>query len=315
MQNRKFPVYLIFSSVLILYSCSNQSPTENNEEDFDLQQIVDQVNRDSLQKYVKQLSGILPVTLGSRRDTIRSRHKDYPGNDKAAEFIHQKLASFSIEVFDQIFSSSGRNIYGLQQGFNFPEQYYIICAHYDSMPDSSISPGADDNASGIATVLEAARILSNYDPNYSIIYALWDEEEQGLIGSFYFAGNAKQNDQNIVGVINIDMIGWDSNNDGRFWVNVRDTANSVHISDRMVSLHQYYSIGLAPQVLNPGSGSDNIAFWYFGYSAIGVEEMYGEDWNDYYHTTEDNLDKFNLNYFHKCSQLIITTLASLAEIN
>lgn len=315
MQTRNFYIYVFLSLLMILYGCSSESPTENKKTvAFNLQTIVDQTNPDSLQKYVKQLSGILPVFLGSQPDTIHSRHRDYPGNDKAADFIQLKFESFGLENYNQIFSSSGRNVYGLQRGTDFPDQYYIICAHYDSMPDSSISPGADDNASGTATVLEAARILSEYASKYSIIYALWDEEEQGLVGSIYYANDAYQNNQNIQGVINIDMIGWDSNDDGRFWINVRDTANSVVISDRMVSLHQQYNIGLAPQVLNPGSGSDNLPFWYFGYSAVGVEEMYGEDWNTYYHTAEDKLDKFNLTYFYKCSQLIITTLASLTEI-
>jgi hypothetical protein len=308
MLNRNFHLYLFISFVLIWQSCSHRSPTESkNKTPVDLQIIVDQTNSDSLQKFVKQLSGDLPVYLGNQPDTIKSRHKDFPGNDKAADFIQQKLEAFGIEAYTEQFTPSGRNVYGLQQGLEFSDQYYIICAHYDSMPDSSLSPGADDNASGTATVLEAARILSEYAPNYSIVYALWDEEEQGLLGSSYYAWNADQNDQNIQGVINIDMIGWDSNNDGEFRINVRDTANSVMLSDRMVSLHAQYDIGLAPQVYNPGSGSDNLPFWYFGYSAIGVEEMHGKDWNAYYHTTEDKFDKFNLTYFYKCSQLIITT--------
>jgi len=110
------------------------------------------------------------------------------------------------------------------------------------------------------------------------------------------------------------MIGWDSNNDGQFYINVRDTAQSNHIADRMVSIHNQYSVGLSPQVLNPGSGSDNLPFWYFGFSAVGVEEMYGSDWNAYYHTTNDRLAHFNVDYFYKCASLCITSLSSLVEM-
>ena len=58
------------------------------------------------------------------------------------------------------------------------------------MPSGTTAPGADDNASGTAAVIEAARIFTQYDSKYTIIYALWDEEEQGLIGSAYYAHQA-----------------------------------------------------------------------------------------------------------------------------
>jgi Zn-dependent M28 family amino/carboxypeptidase len=183
------------------------------------------------------------------------------------------------------------------------------------MPDSSISPGADDNASGTAAVLEAARILQNYTTKYSLIYALWDEEEQGLIGAYNYTIMAWNSNENIMGVINMDMLGWDSNDDGRFWINVRDTANSVQMSERMLQINDQYNVGLSPQILNPGSGSDNLVFWYYGFAALGIEEMYGEDWNDHYHLVSDTIDKFNMNYFHKISKLVIGTTVSLAEVS
>lgn len=311
-------IFIYSLTGFLLISCShNSTPSEPELKSPDLDMVMNSVNSDTLIKFVNQLSGELPVIVDNQTVVISSRHKDYPGNNLAADFITKKLNDYGTKVFNQEFTvdtPTGRNVYGLQAGFEFPEQIYIICAHYDSMPDSSISPGADDNASGTAVVLEAARVLSAFRSKYSIIYALWDEEEQGLRGSFYYAGSAKTNELDIRGVINIDMIAWDSNDDGRFWINVRDTANSAEMADCMLIINDQGNLGLAPQVLNPGSGSDNIAFWYFGYSAIGIEEMYGEDWNDYYHTTEDRMDKFNLIYFYKCSQLIITTLASLTGI-
>ncbi|MFH1851698.1 MAG: hypothetical protein ABIA75_05070, partial [Candidatus Neomarinimicrobiota bacterium] len=111
---------------------------------------------------------------------------------------------------------------------------------------------------------------------------------------------------------NIDMIGWDSNDDGRFFINVVDTASSVYLAEVMLEVFERYEFDLEPVVLNPGSGSDNLVFWYWGYGALGIEEMYGEDWNEYYHTTGDRLDKFNLQYFLNCSRITIGTLATLA---
>jgi len=286
-----------------------------SQTDPQVQNIINQVNLDSLSKFVNELSGEVSVIINNQTDTIKSRHKNYPGNNIAADYIEQRLESFGLTVFNQHYSATGRNVYAEQPGTEYPDQRYIICAHYDDYPDGPIAPGADDNASGTAAVLEAARLLSNYSSKYTIVYALWDEEEQGLIGSQNYVYQALNTNEDIQGVINIDMIGWDSDNDMKLWVNTIDTANSVYLSDMAVQVNTFYQIGLDPQVLNPGSGSDNLVFWYFGFSAIGVEELYGIDWNDYYHTTEDKIDKFNLTYFHRCAKMVIGTLASIVELN
>ena len=88
------------------------------------------------------------------------------------------------------------------------------------------APGADDNASGTAAVIEAARIFSQYDFPFTIIYALWDEEEQGLIGSEYYATQAANAGDSILGVINLDMIGYDGNGDGNADVHNSSVANT-----------------------------------------------------------------------------------------
>jgi Zn-dependent M28 family amino/carboxypeptidase len=67
-----------------------------------------------------------------------------------------------------------------QYGMNNPEEIYVVDAHYDGV---SISPGADDNGTGVVGVLEAMRILSKYSTNKTIRYALFDLEELGLVGS------------------------------------------------------------------------------------------------------------------------------------
>ena len=127
-----------------------------------VQSIINEINSDSLAYFVKELSGEVHTIIGGSPYTIVSRHKDQPGNNKAADYIKQKLSSYGLAAFDQNFSSTGRNVYGVQTGTEFPIQKYIICAHYDDMPSGTTAPGADDNASGTAAVIEAARIFSNY---------------------------------------------------------------------------------------------------------------------------------------------------------
>ncbi|MEE9188188.1 MAG: M28 family peptidase [Anaerolineales bacterium] len=159
---------------------------------------------------------------------------------------------------------------------------------------------------------EAARILSNYTSEYTIMYALWDEEELGLLGSRFYATNAKLFNENVMGVINIDMIGWDSNDDDTVLVVTTDIANSIELSNRVIETNESYQIGLAPKTTMMG-GSDHLTFWQNGFGAVTIIEYHGKDFNNYYHSPEDKIEHFNLNYFYKCSKLAIGVLAALVE--
>lgn len=306
--------YFFVISLLLIISCE-KSPVEISENSHDfVQEVINRMDLDSLSRWVKELSGEDSVSIGGNKFVISSRHKNFLGNDLAVDYIKHKLQSFGLMVEDQIFSATGRNICGIQTGSVYPDQKYIFCAHYDCMPEDSVSPGADDNASGTAAVLETARILSDYSPAYTVMYAFWDEEEQGVKGSQYYAIRATQAGEDIKGVINVDMIGWDSDNDGRFWINVRDTANSTHLSEAILQVREQYQFGLTPQVLNPGYGSDNLPFWAMGFSSIGVEELYGGDWNIHYHTTDDRFSNMNQTYFFNLSKLLASTVTHLAVL-
>ncbi|GBD87733.1 bacterial leucyl aminopeptidase precursor [bacterium BMS3Abin03] len=277
-----------------------------------VQSIIDNTNIDSLVYFDRELSGDVQTIINGQPYTIVSRNKNQPSNDKAADYIQQKLEFYGLEVFNQSFSSTGRNVYAVQTGTEFLNQKYIICAHYDDMPSGAIAPGADDNASGTSAVLEAARVLSQYSFPYTIVYALWDEEEQGLIGSAYFAQNAANQGDSILGVINLDMIGWDSDNDNVANIHARSVGNSLDLKDKMVEINTSYGIGLDLLIMNPGSTySDHASFWSNGFGAILLIED-DNDFNDYYHTTNDKYIYFNQPYYGKMAKLAFATLATYA---
>lgn len=110
-------------------------------------------------KFVKELSGVLPVTISGQPYTIVSRHKSNPSNDKAAEYIQQTLQRYGITTTLQSFSSTGKNVIGVKPEHNIQIRNMAICAHFDDMPSGSTAPGSDDNGSGTAAVMEAARIF------------------------------------------------------------------------------------------------------------------------------------------------------------
>jgi hypothetical protein len=279
-----------------------------------IQIIIDQTNLDSLTSNVEILSGEKNWIINDTSFTIISRHANHLGNEIAADFIKYKLESLELDTYVQSYSSSGRNIYAIQMGYLYPEKYYLICAHYDDMPDGPIAPGADDNASGVASVLEAARILSKFNPAYSIIYALWDEEEVAHNGSLYFAEQASLNGLDIQAVINTDMIGWDSDNDNEFEIHIDSSGNSSQIAETIVGVNTIYNINLFPFIYSPGTfGSDHASFWLYGYKALLIiERFWGNDLNWYLHTLNDKIEHFNFPYFHKLSKLSIGALACLA---
>jgi len=281
-----------------------------------VQAVIDQTNIDSLTYFVKELSGEVQTIINGNPYTIVSRHWNNASNDMAANYIKEKLDSYGLVTYDQSFSSTGRNVYGVQLGSQYPNKQYIICAHYDDMPSGSTAPGADDNGSGTAAVLEAARIFTQYDSKYTIIYALWDEEERGLYGSAYYAQQAALAGDSIMGVLNMDMIAYDSDNDSVGEIHIRNYGNSVSLKDEMVQVNNIYAIGVVPSIINPGTtASDQASFWNNGYGALLlIEEYYGGDFNAYYHTVNDLLIHYNLPYFLKMSRLTFATTATLAEL-
>ncbi len=308
---KNFLLLLLISIVAI--SCSKEATNEpevNLKEEY-VKSIFQNGNLDSLINNVAVLSGAKSYQNGNEQILIKGRNSNYPGNDLAANYIEKRLKSFGLSVQNHNYRTGGRNVIGKLVGSSYPNEYYIICAHYDSMPKDSIAPGADDNASGTSAVIEAARLLSKYKPNYSILFALWDEEEQGLIGSRYYAGQAVAENMVIKGVINLDMISYNSDALEDVRVGIAASDKNIDLTDALKTINSQFNLGLTLN-LSPGSGSsDHVSFWEKGYNAIMLIES-STDFNKYYHKNTDMLDKFNNEYFRKISKLAITTLAQLA---
>lgn len=296
---KKFHLALAFL-ILSTYSFSQ-------EYDTNVSSLINKVELDSLVKYVRILTGEDSTVINQTLTIIPNRIHD--SNDLTADYIKQTLAGFGLEAMDQIYTS-GRNVYAVQEGKLYPDQYVMICAHYDAVTAYC----ADDNASGSAGVLEAARVFSEYEFEYSIIYALWDEEEIGMIGSSYYASTAAGNGDDIMWVINMDMIAWDSNDDNLCEIHTMDFAQSIDLANYLVEINTIYNLGLSPVIeIGPYVNSDHVRFWNNGYSAILIiEACVDGDFNPYYHSVQDRISVCNLPYFEKMAKLAIGSLASLS---
>ena len=300
---KSLQIFLMFLIVL---------PTGLFPQSPSVQKILDSVSLDSLMYFVRELSGDVPTIINGTSQTILSRNTYQPGNALAESYIEQKLQSYGLATTIQSFNSKGNNVLATQVGTKFPNRKYIICAHYDDMPPEIIAPGADDNASGTAAVIEAARIFSQYSFPFTIVYALWDEEEQGLHGSSYYASQAADAGDSIICVINLDMISYDSNSDGVCSIHSSPVGFSNVLNNKIVKINTKYGINLNVLSFNPGSSaSDHASFWNNGFGAIMLIEDIG-DFNQYYHTVNDHLQYFNRQYFNKLTKLAVGTLADIS---
>ncbi|MCK9616754.1 MAG: M28 family peptidase [Lentimicrobiaceae bacterium] len=266
------------------------------------------VTEQSVSLTVRELSGDTSTLIGGQPYTITSRYYSSPQNAKAAQYIFEKFESSGLSPYYQNFQSGGTNIIAVKPGTLYPEKQFIICAHYDDMPSGSLAPGCDDNASGTVAVIEAARLLSPHNFDYTLIFAAWDAEEIGLVGSAYYADSVKNAGAEILGVLNLDMIAWDSDNDFKLSVAVDD--QSQELSDKFSSVLRNYTPQLSESEMYV-TASDHSSFWDQGYPALlSIENM--DDFNAYYHTTNDKFETINVPYFKTMVQAAVATMAAFA---
>ncbi|MDR0802877.1 M20/M25/M40 family metallo-hydrolase [Fluviicola sp.] len=281
-------------------------------QDSRIEEILRHFSPDSLHAELRRLSGDIPVKINGGTVTIKSRLYNNPGNNQAFQYIRQRFTEYGLQTQGQVFSTNGVNLLGIKFGTLFPDRVCIIGAHYDNLPTGPTAPGADDNASGCAAVLEAARLLAQVDLPNTVIFAAWDEEELGLIGSNAYVTKGVQGSP-FLGYINLDMIGWDGNGDRATEVHTRPIAESVDLANKVVQCNEWYHIGLNLEIRNPGViNTDHYSFWQGGYTAVGINEEYNGDMNPNYHQASDQFLHLDTAYLNANSRLAIATLATLA---
>jgi hypothetical protein len=290
----------------------------NASEDY-LSTIMNNVSIDSLNKYVSELSGETPVFVRGNQITFKHR-MEFLNNDTSSWYLIDKMKSFGLPVrtvdssFKSSYDANYINIIAEQTGTLYPDKYFIICAHYDCTSNESTAPGADDNASGTATVIEAARILSKYKTDYSIKYILFDAEELGLKGSLLYTMREQPDMVNMLGAINLDMIGYDWNNDMLANLCRRDVDNTFELSDRLIELSEIYNLGLNFQIMEDcNAGSDQLSFQYIGRPSFLLIESFSE-FNPCYHSPCDRINIFNSEFFRSMAQAGILALADYCNV-
>lgn len=294
--------FLFFTiQIMMIYQAAGQN----------ISSILAEFSQDSLIKTVRELSGEDSVMVNGSKTIIISRAA-YLGRNTTEDYLKARLAGYNLIVQTQKYSINGLNVSGIQQGAKYPDRFFIIGAHHDA----ATAYCADDNASGCAAVMEAARILSKKCLEYSVIYMFWDEEEAGLWGSSYHARKAQAEGQTFQGIINMDMLGYDGNNDRKIDIHVNSDPSSLCLADSVKNIIKRYNLNLDPQIINPGTDqSDQYSYWKQGFlNAISYgERVFTDDPNPAYHTENDRIGIFNIPYFAELSKMTLGLMASLAN--
>ncbi len=222
------------------------------------------------------------------------------GNDETRLYLTDQFAAMGLEVSEQ---GRYKNIVGELTGLGTPENIYIVCGHFDTTSNGE-RPGGDDNASGTAGVIEAARVLTQYSFDSTLRFIGFNAEEDWMKGSQDYVDNVVlANDENIMGVINLDMIlrpAWDARPEEPSDLDVITGEFEACLlwAEAFVSTAAIYTPSLLFDEITPHTdyyyASDQGPFITAGYPALlAIENTAPEVWggsNDYYHSPEDASD-------------------------
>jgi hypothetical protein len=259
------------------------------------------------------------VSQASYQAFLRDWLYTHAGHNRGPSGAHHNLARDNILSLFQSYGLSaafepftyggynGVNVVATKPGTVSPGQIYIIGGHYDSVSN----PGADDNASGVAAVLETARILSQYPSDTTIRFIAFDLEELGLYGSKAYT-TAHQNDD-IRGMISLDMVCYDPDTNHAL-IYGRTASNPIKTA--LANALAEYSGGLTVTVGGQLDQSDHAPFEARGWQACLLIE--GAVWaNPYYHTQNDNYDMpgyLNFPYAVRMTRTVVGWLVDQAGV-
>jgi len=316
-------------SVIICLNDQLQQLEESEEpanEGF-IHSAINQVNSTKLIDWIDNLS------------SFHTRHTKSEYIENVAYWLKNELQSVCngkvyFHNFTQIDQGIGYNLKNIicnQEGSgaardnnNNNNHLILISAHYDSrMQDinqtNARAPGADDNASGVAAVLELARILSQVNLKSNIQFVLFSGEEQGQWGSTAYVNYLQTNNTKLDLVMNLDMIGYPAfgldNVVIEYDVGNKFTTNDMY-SKKVGQFIEQIALDYAnlEALLHPLGKTDLIPFEAMGKTVIGIHDE-GSKQNPNYHSTSDTPDTLDIEYFTSVTKLVLAAILELDELN
>lgn len=279
---------------------------------------------------------------------VRSVARPRPPGSAQHEAVRQlcavRLAAAGYDVRHHDYGT-GVNVLGIKRGFTKADEQVVISAHYDHLEGC---PGADDNGSGVAVVLETARVLSQARFDRTLVVACWDEAERGQLGSTAYAQQAHERGDDIVAVFAYEAVGYATdepdtqrlperfderfpdqalalldNRDRADFVTIvaeRGTARWAHAVARQgraigLTVHVLTLRGASKQKLSETYRADHTSFWEVDYPALLLTDT-GSYRNERIHCKQgrDTADTLNYRFAGLVARAGVGALVELLEL-
>ena len=293
-----------------------------------IQKLISEVSQERLREYTKKIEG------------YRHGWKNYQALEERALFIEDALRSFNLDIESQEFQFHGkmyRNIIATHRGSNENSAAILLGAHYDA---AAGSPGADDNASGVAVMLESANILSKYKFDNTIQFVAFTLEEPQphtihfLIGSNHFAEEARRLERKYSAVLILESVGYTDDAEGSQiapplikvpvpgmgnFLGVVANGKSKDIMNFFSDIAgQYvpelpvaaYKVPFSGRIVPETRFSDHASFWNQGYPALMLTDtaMFR---NPHYHTHHDRSETLDFNFMNGVAKAVVSVTSQL----
>jgi aminopeptidase YwaD len=264
----------------------------------------------------------------------RNPYDRYMELEQAAHYIKKEFLKMGLNVSEDSFQWEGKsykNIVAEKRGSASQDRVLILGAHYDTI---SGSPGADDNASAIAVLLEVAKSIQQVSLNTTLRWIAFSLEEPGYIGSTHYAGEAKKRGDKILGMISLEMVGYTGLKQNyplylnpKYFPNVGDFIGIVgnHASKGLLEKVQGSIKTHIPQlpseyILVPKNGdgmeemrlSDHSPFWDQGFPALMITDTAFLR-NPNYHLPSDTLETLDFEFMRKVAIGVYYSIIELAK--
>ncbi len=268
-------------------------------------------------------STIAKAIIGeNEKKIIKAREKISKGKPVSVSLS----TDFVINMAKSVNVLEGKNVIGFVKGSVKPEEFVIVSAHYDHLGKrgDDVYNGADDNASGTATLMELAQscqqaVMEGNGPERSIVFIWFCGEEKGLLGSQYYSENPVFPLDKTIADINVDMV-------GRIDDKYKDNPDYIYIigSDRLSSdlhrinesVNQKYTQLTLDYTYNSETDPNNYYYRsdHYNFAKKGIPSIfYFNGTHEDYHRTTDDVDKINFDKMANVAKLIFHTLWELAN--
>jgi hypothetical protein len=269
-------------------------------------------------------------TLRSFVSSTPTRFVFSKGNSDAQKYIMNDFKKSGLSVTTQEFQltfepyhSNAVNIVGELKGSTRPEEFVVLAAHYDSIPERGDAPGVDDNGSGVACLLTAARAMmkGNFKPKRSIRFVAFTAEEVGLKGSQEYVSRLSGTErENFRGAIIMDQVGFHKDRAQStsviFETKGRDKGQQMMVDTMAHATRNIPDLGSKAtfQVNYAGWGSDHMSFLESGLPAVLLIEqdnLYSADhWG---HTPKDDFNNIDFQFGANVAQIAVASIGNLAD--